>query len=526
MPGFQRRSWWKRCFGRRRGRPASSSVVRLSWTSSGSGKTSITSGSTTRKGLWGKLRTRRLIDFAPWTAQWLTARDSRGSMDWSREAFTMDKNLTAATFKAFSQLHEERYIYRSDRLVNWCTKLRTALSTLEVEIREITGRTLLSDPGYEKKVEFGVLTHFKYPIDGSEETIEVATTRPETMLGDSGVAVHPDDKRYTHLVGKFARHPFTDRLMEIVADTYVDPEFGTGAVKLTPAHDFNDYQLGQRHKLAFINILNEDGTLNSNAGPFKGQRRFDARYTVVEELKKKGLFVKTEPNPMKIPLCEKTKDVIEPFIKPQWWMRMKEMASAALDVVEQGKVKIAPDTALRSYRLWMSNVNDWCLSRQLWWGHRVPAYRVIFDGEDSGESDDSLWIIAPSPDEAQKQAEAKYPDRKFQHKQKPDCFDTWFSSGLWPMGTLGWPNAESDDFKSFFPTSLLETGWVSSPPSASCLQIAVDLNTDSLVPGHLVLLGRQNDHALAQAYRRGAFQRYETRKSFFFFPPSNQPLTL
>lgn len=291
-----------------------------------------------------------------------------GSMDWSREAFTMDKNLTAATMEAFTRLFDEGFIYRSDRLVNWCTQLNTALSTLEVDNKEISGRTLLSVPGYEKKVEFGVLTHFKYPIDGTEETIEVATTRPETMLGDSGIAVHPDDSRYSHLVGKSARHPFTNRLLRIVKDTYVDPEFGTGAVKLTPAHDFNDYNLGQRHNLEFVNILNGDGTLNSNAGPeFEGQKRFDARYKVVEELTKRGLFVKKESNPMKIPLCEKSKDVIEPLIKPQWWMKMTEMADAAVQAVEVDKITIAPATAKKSYQRWLSSINDWCLSRQLWY---------------------------------------------------------------------------------------------------------------------------------------------------------------
>lgn len=290
-----------------------------------------------------------------------------GSMDWTREAFTMDEKLSAATMEAFCRLYDEGYIYRSRRLVNWCTQLSTALSTLEVENKEISGRTLLSVPGYEKKVEFGVLTHFKYQVDGSTETIEVATTRPETMLGDSGVAVHPDDSRYSHLVGKSVRHPFTNRLLPIVKDTYVDPEFGTGAVKLTPAHDFNDYQLGQRHNLEFINILNEDGTLNSNAGSFQGQRRFDARYTVVEELTKLGLFVKKESNAMKIPLCEKSKDVIEPLIKPQWWVRMDDMAKSAMDAAEEGKVTIAPESARKSYFRWLSNINDWCISRQLWY---------------------------------------------------------------------------------------------------------------------------------------------------------------
>ncbi|KAL2172587.1 hypothetical protein VTG60DRAFT_4706 [Thermothelomyces hinnuleus] len=384
-----------------------------------------------------------------------------GSMDWSREAFTMDENLSAATMETFCRLHEEGYIYRSSRLVNWCTHLRTALSSLEVENKEITGRTMLDVPGYDRKVEFGVLTYFKYPIDGTDQTIEVATTRPETILGDTGIAVSPGDARYAHLVGKFARHPFTDRLLPIVEDSYVDPEFGTGAVKLTPAHDFNDYKLGERHNLEFINILNEDGTLNENAGPmFQGQKRFHARYTVVEELTKRGLFVKKEPHAMVIPLCEKTKDVIEPYMTPQWWVRMKEMAEAALKVVEEGKIKISPESARKSYDRWLSNVNDWCISRQLWWGHRIPAYRVILDGEaDQGETDKSVWVVGRTPDEAQAKAEAKFPGKKFRLEQDPDCLDTWFSSGLWPMSILGWPNTEHPDFKNFFPTSMLETGW-------------------------------------------------------------------
>lgn len=248
--------------------------------------------------------------------------------------------------------------------------------------------------------------------------------------------------------------------MPIVEDSYVDPEFGTGAVKLTPAHDFNDYKLGERHNLEFINILNEDGTLNENAGPmFQGQKRFNARYTVVEELTKRGLFVKKEPNAMTIPLCEKTKDVIEPYMTPQWWVRMKEMADAALKVVEEGKVKISPESARKSYDRWLANVNDWCISRQLWWGHRIPAYRVIFEGEDSRETTKSLWVVGRTPEEAQAKAQEKYGSKKFHLEQDPDCLDTWFSSGLWPMSILGWPNTESSDFKNFFPTSMLETGW-------------------------------------------------------------------
>ncbi|KAI8950749.1 tRNA synthetases class I-domain-containing protein [Xylaria longipes] len=382
-----------------------------------------------------------------------------GSMDWSREAFTMDENCTRATMESFCRLHDEGLIYRSDRLVNWCTNLQTALSSLEVENKDIPGRTLLDVPGYERKVAFGEMTYFKYPIEGSDLFVEVATTRPETMLGDSGIAVHPDDKRHAHLVGKYARHPFTKRLLKIVADSYVDPELGTGAVKLTPAHDYNDYQLGKRHGLEFINILNGDGTMNENAGDFQGQKRFDCRYQVVEELTKLGLFVKKESHAMTIPLCEKTRDVIEPLMKKQWWVKMADMASDALKVVEEGKIKIAPESAEKSYKRWLSSINDWCISRQLWWGHRIPAYRVVLENEEMSEEDDnSHWIVGRTLDEAQEKATSAFPGKKFRLEQDPDCLDTWFSSGLWPMATLGWPN-ETPDFKKFFPTSLLETGW-------------------------------------------------------------------
>ncbi|KAI3334888.1 tRNA synthetases class I-domain-containing protein [Ustulina deusta] len=383
-----------------------------------------------------------------------------GSMDWSREAFTMDENCTRATMQAFCTLHDEGLIYRSDRLVNWCSNLQTALSSLEVENKEIPGRTLLDVPGYDRKVAFGEMTYFRYPIEGSDLFVEVATTRPETMLGDTGIAVHPDDKRHAHLVGKYARHPFTNRLLKIVADTYVDPELGTGAVKLTPAHDYNDYQLGKRHGLDFVNILNGDGTMNQNAGPdFQGQKRFDCRYHVVEELTKLGLFVKKESHAMTIPLCEKTRDVIEPLMKKQWWVKMADMASDALKVVEDGRIKIAPESAEKSYQRWLSSINDWCVSRQLWWGHRIPAYRVIFENQEmSVEDDDSHWIVGRTLDEAQAKATSTFPGKQFRLEQDPDCLDTWFSSGLWPMATLGWP-AKTPDYEQFFPTSLLETGW-------------------------------------------------------------------
>ncbi|KAI9812446.1 MAG: hypothetical protein M1827_004677 [Pycnora praestabilis] len=380
------------------------------------------------------------------------------SVDWSREAFTMDENLSAAVTETFVRLHEEGLIYRANRLVNWCTKLNTAISSLEVVNKDLEGRTLLDVPGYDRKIEFGVITHFRYPIEGSDETIEVATTRPETMLGDSGVAVNPKDERYKHLVGKKAKHPFINRLLPIFADDYVDMEFGTGAVKITPAHDANDFALGQRHNLEFINILNDDGTLNHNTGSFNGTKRFDARYEVIVKLKEVGLYVKWENNPMRVPICDRSKDVIEPLMKPQWWMKMQGMADAAAKAVREGDIKIRPETAEKSYLRWMDNVNDWCLSRQLWWGHQAPAYFIKIEGERGDDSDGELWVTGRTEDAAQEKAAKKFPNKNFTLVRDEDVLDTWFSSGLWPFSTLGWPK-ETQDMKNFYPTSVLETGW-------------------------------------------------------------------
>ncbi|RMZ67579.1 hypothetical protein GMOD_00001526 [Pyrenophora seminiperda CCB06] len=385
-----------------------------------------------------------------------------GSFDWTREAFTMDENLSAAVTETFVRLHEEGLIYRSNRLVNWCTQLNTALSNLEVDNKEISGRTLLDVPGYTRKVEFGVLTTFKYPIVGKEgHHIAVATTRPETMLGDTAIAVHPDDDRYKHLVdtGAMAKHPFLDRLLPIIADTYVEPAFGTGAVKITPAHDPNDFAIGKRHNLEFINILTDDGFLNHNSGPFEGQKRFDARYSVVDKLTELGLFVKKEDNAMTVPLCNKSKDVIEPLQKPQWWMKTKELSKPAIQVVKEGKIKIRPETSERVYYHWMENINDWCLSRQLWWGHQIPAYFVKIEGDsDTDTSNNDLWVTGRTVEEAKKKAEEKFKGKGFTLERDEDVLDTWFSSGLWPFSTLGWPK-ETADLKELFPTSVLETGW-------------------------------------------------------------------
>ena len=381
-----------------------------------------------------------------------------GSFDWTREAFTMNQDLSRAVTESFVKMHEDGLIYRSNRLVNWCVQLNTALSTIEVDNKELTGRTVLDVPGYERKVEFGVLTHFKYAIDGTDEFIEIATTRPETMLGDSGIAVHPKDDRYKHLVGKKAKHPFVDRLMPIVADDYVDPEFGTGAVKLTPAHDPNDFNLGKKHSLAFINILNDNGTMNKNTGRFEGQKRFDARYTVVEALKKEGLFVKKEENAMKVPICSRSGDIIEPIMKPQWWMKMDSLAKPAIKAVEDGEIKIRPASSEKYYLHWMNNIQDWCLSRQLWWGHQIPAYFVNIESDDVERSEEELWVTGRTDEEASEKAAKKFPGKKFTLKRDEDVLDTWFSSGLWPFSTLGWPK-QTADLEKLFPTSVLETGW-------------------------------------------------------------------
>lgn len=356
----------------------------------------------------------------------------------------MDENLSAAVTHTFVQLHEEGILYRANRLVNWCTKLNTALSNLEVSNKELTGRTLLDVPGYDKKVEFGVIVHFKYPIEGSDETLEVATTRIETMLGDSGIAVHPQDDRYKHLIGKNAVHPFIEgRKLPIIADEYVDREFGTGAVKLTPAHDPNDFTLGQKHKLEFINILTDDGLMNENTGPFQGQKRFDVRYSIQDALKEKNLYVDKKDNPMKVPLCEKSKDIIEPLMKPQWWVRMKELAEPAMEAVRNGSIKIRPETSERNYFRWLEDINDWCISRQLWWGHRCPVYYAKLEGGAGDIPEDKLWFSGRSEEEAEKKAKAAFPDRKFTLQQDEDVLDSKFTSLLHNMHVLTTPKPGS-----------------------------------------------------------------------------------
>ncbi|KZT55595.1 hypothetical protein CALCODRAFT_436976 [Calocera cornea HHB12733] len=385
-----------------------------------------------------------------------------GSYDWSREAFTMDANLSRAVVETFCRLHEEGILYRANRLVNWCVRLNTTLSTLEVDQKQLNGRTLLTVPGYDEKerFEFGVITSFAYPIEGSDEKIIVATTRPETMLGDTAVAVHPDDLRYKHLHGKFVSHPFLPnrRIPIITDDIIVDMEFGTGAVKITPAHDPNDYEVGKRHNLEFINILNDDGTYNDNAGPFAGMKRFHARVAVVNALKEKGLYIETKDNPMTVPVCNKSGDIIEPVMKPQWWVNSKALADPVLERTRKGELHVAPKSSEGDWYRWLENITDWCVSRQLWWGHRCPAYFVNVEGEAQDHSDGKNWVVGRTMDEAKQKAADVAQGKPFTLEQDEDVLDTWFSSGLWPFSIQGWPN-ETEDFKRFYPSTFMETGW-------------------------------------------------------------------
>lgn len=383
------------------------------------------------------------------------------SFDWDRAVFTMDPKPSMAVRENFIRLHRDGIIYRANRLINWCVQLNTALSNLEVENKELPGRTLMNVTGYDpkEKFEFGVLNEFAYEVEGTGERLVVATTRIETMLGDTAIAVHPDDKRYAHLHGKFVTHPFIDRRIPIVTDEIaVDMEFGTGAVKMTPAHDFNDYEVGKRHNLEFINLLNDDGTFNDNAGPYAGMKRFHVRTKIIEDLKAKGLFVGVKENPMTVPICSKSGDIIEPLMKPQWWVKCQGMADKAMKAVTDGELKIAPKVSEGDWFRWLGNINDWCISRQLWWGHRVPAYFVKIEGEEHDSMNDEMWVSGQDEAAARVEAERKFPGKKFTLEQDPDVLDTWFSSGLWPFSTQGWPE-KTFEMEHFYPASLLETGW-------------------------------------------------------------------
>ena len=386
------------------------------------------------------------------------------SVDWSREVFTMDAKLSTAVTEAFVRMYDQGLIYREQRLVNWCCHLKTALSDIEVDSDDIEKRELRSVPGHDadKEYEFGVLCEFAYKVEGSTEELVVATTRIETMLGDTGIAVHPLDPRYTHLHGKYVLHPFQDRRIPIVCDDIlVDMSFGTGAVKVTPAHDKRDFETGIRHKLPMISIFTDEGRINENGGAqFEGMMRFDCRYAIEEALKAKGLFRGKKDNKMQLPLCSRSKDVIEPILKPQWWVDTKVMAERAIQVVKSGELQIIPSFHTDTWFYWLENIREWCISRQLWWGHRIPAYRVsIKEGVSDPVLTSEEWVVGRTEDEARARAAKKLgvAPGNLILEQDEDVLDTWFSSGLFPFSVCGWPS-ETPDLKSFYPGTLLETG--------------------------------------------------------------------
>ena len=350
------------------------------------------------------------------------------SVDWERERFTMDESLSKAVRKVFVDLYNEGLIYRGKRLVNWDPVLLTAVSDLEVISKE----------------ENGFLWHIKYQVADSDESLVVATTRPETMLGDSAVAVHPEDERYQHLVGKFINLPLSDRKIPIIADDYVDKEFGTGCVKITPAHDFNDYEIGQRHNLEIINVLTDDAKINANTPiSYQGLDRFEARKVIVSDLDKQNLIEKIDPHTLMVPRGDRTNSIIEPYMTDQWFVKVKPLAEPAIDAVNNGSIRFVPENWEKTYFNWMENIEDWCISRQIWWGHRIPAW---YDTEGN-------FYVADSIEEAQKQAGI---DAEL--TQDKDVLDTWFSSALWPFSTLGWPE-ETPEMSRFYPTSVLVTGF-------------------------------------------------------------------
>jgi valyl-tRNA synthetase len=349
------------------------------------------------------------------------------SCDWSRERFTLSPEMSRVVREVFVRLYEEGLIYRETRLVNWCPACLTVLSDLEVVHEERKGH----------------LWHIKYPVPGTKEFLVVATTRPETMLGDTAVAVHPEDERYKHLIGRKAILPLMNREIPIIADEMVDREFGTGAVKITPAHDPNDFELGRRHKLPEIDVMTDDGHMNANAGKYAGLERFKARHKIVEDLKAQGLLEKVSEHVHAIGICERSKTIVEPRISTQWFCKMKPLAEPAIAAVERGEIRMVPENRREEYFNWMRNIRDWTLSRQLWWGHRIPAWYCKEHGH--------VTVAREAPAKCATCGSGNL-------TQDPDVLDTWFSSGLWPFSTLGWPE-ETPDYKKYYPTTLLITGY-------------------------------------------------------------------
>ncbi len=355
------------------------------------------------------------------------------SCDWDRERFTMDEGCNRAVTEVFVKMHEKGYIYKGARIINWCPVCNTSISNAEVEYQEQAGH----------------LWHIKYPVmkeDGTPsdtEFLTFATTRPETMLGDTAVAIHPEDERYSHLIGKSVMLPLMNRVIPVVTDTYVDREFGTGVVKITPAHDPNDFEVGKRHGLPVINVMNDNASINENGGKFAGMDRYEARRAIVKELEAMGLLVKIEDYTHNVGTHDRCKTTVEPLVKEQWFVKMEELIKPAAEAVKNGEIRLIPERMEKTYFNWTDNIRDWCISRQLWWGHRIPAYYCDECGE---------CVVAG-------EAPQQCPKCGCTHlTQDPDTLDTWFSSALWPFETLGWPE-QTEELKYFYPTDVLVTGY-------------------------------------------------------------------
>lgn len=349
------------------------------------------------------------------------------SADWERERFTMDEGCSEAVTEVFIKLYEKGYIYKGSRIINWCPVCETSISDAEVEHIEQEGN----------------FWHIKYPVVGSNEFVEIATTRPETMLGDTAVAVHPEDERYSHLIGKMLLLPLVNREIPIIADEYVDKEFGTGCVKITPAHDPNDFEVGKRHGLPEINIMEDDATINTDGGKYAGMNRYDARAAIIGDLKELGLLVKIESHVHNVGTHDRCKTTVEPLIKQQWFVKMEEMAKPAIEALKNNSLKFVPERFDKTYLNWLENIRDWCISRQLWWGHRIPAYYCDSCGE--------FFVGKEMPDVCDKCGATHF-------TRDLDTLDTWFSSALWPFSTLGWPE-KTEDLDYFYPTDVLVTGY-------------------------------------------------------------------
>ena len=349
------------------------------------------------------------------------------SCDWERERFTMDEGLSKAVQEVFLRLYDKGLIYKGERITNWCPKCNTSISDIEVEYEEQAGH----------------FWHIKYPVKDSDEFVVIATTRPETLLGDTAVAVNPEDERYAHLVGKTLILPLINKEIPVIADSYVDKDFGTGCVKITPAHDPNDFEVGLRHNLPQVRIMDDNAIMNDNAAQYKGLDRYEARKKMVADLESLGLMVKIEGHNHNVGTCQRCKTVIEPFISKQWYVRMKPLAEPAIEVVKNGTIKFVPERFSKIYFNWMENIQDWCISRQLWWGHRIPAYYCKACGK--------VMVQAEAPDKC---TQCGYTGIE----QDNDTLDTWFSSALWPFSTLGWPD-NTKDLEYFYPTNVLVTGY-------------------------------------------------------------------